>query len=284
MEKGSQASIGRQCVVLSGRSFVNMYRDVGYYWLRLGIYVALCLCVGTIFYDVGHTVGSIQARGAMLMFVGAFLTFMAIGGFPSFVEDMKVFGRERQNGHYGVAAFVVANTVSSVPYLALISLLPGAIAYFLVGLQPEVERFACFAAVLFACMMVVESLMMVVASLVPDFLMGIITGAGIQGVMMLVGGFFRLPNDLPGPVWRYPTRYIAFHTYANQAFYKNEFQGLVLASLPGDAILSSVWQIDTHRSKWLDLAVLFAMALLYRILFFLILKALERRSSTRHPA
>lgn len=26
----------------------------------------------------------------MLMFVGAFLTFMAIGGFPSFVEDMKV--------------------------------------------------------------------------------------------------------------------------------------------------------------------------------------------------
>lgn len=26
----------------------------------------------------------------MLMFVAAFLTFMAIGGFPSFVEDMKV--------------------------------------------------------------------------------------------------------------------------------------------------------------------------------------------------
>lgn len=27
----------------------------------------------------------------MLMFVAAFLTFMAIGGFPSFVEDMKVY-------------------------------------------------------------------------------------------------------------------------------------------------------------------------------------------------
>jgi uncharacterized membrane protein YqhA len=26
----------------------------------------------------------------MLMFVAAFLTFMAIGGFPAFVEDMKV--------------------------------------------------------------------------------------------------------------------------------------------------------------------------------------------------
>lgn len=31
-----------------------------------------------------------QARGAMLMFIASFLTFMTIGGFPSFVEDMKV--------------------------------------------------------------------------------------------------------------------------------------------------------------------------------------------------
>ena len=37
-----------------------MYRDLGYYWLRLAIYIALCLCVGTIFYDVGFTFGSIQ--------------------------------------------------------------------------------------------------------------------------------------------------------------------------------------------------------------------------------
>lgn len=34
----------------------------------------------------------VQARGSMLMFTAAFLTFMAIGGFPSFVEDMKVCG------------------------------------------------------------------------------------------------------------------------------------------------------------------------------------------------
>jgi hypothetical protein len=75
--------------------------------------------------------------------------------------------------------------------------------------------------------MLVESLMMIVASIVPDFLMGIITGAGIQGVMMLNRGFFRLPDDLPKPFWRYPMYYIAFHKYANQGFYKNEFEGLM---------------------------------------------------------
>ena len=39
-------------------------------------------------------------------------------------------------------------------------------------------------------MMLVESLMMIVASIVPNFLLGIITGAGIQGLMILGGGFF----------------------------------------------------------------------------------------------
>ncbi|KAK6923356.1 ABC transporter family G domain [Dillenia turbinata] len=282
-KRGSQASFITQCLVLTRRSFVNMYRDLGYYWLRFAIYIALCICVGTIFYQVGHSYGSIQARGSMLMFVAAFLTFMAIGGFPSFVEDMKIFGRERLNGHYGVGAFVFGNTFSSIPYLLMISLIPGAIAYYLVGLQSSLDHFVYFALVLFVCMMLVESLMMIVASIVPDFLMGIITGAGIQGVMMLNGGFFRLPDDLPKPVWRYPMYYIAFHKYANQGFYKNEFEGLTFPNnqaggpptISGDEVLRSVWEVEMY-SKWIDLGVLLGMVLVYRLMFWGIIKMVEK--------
>ncbi|KAI3975139.1 hypothetical protein MKX01_038467 [Papaver californicum] len=273
LEKGSQASFLTQSVVLTRRSFVNMYRDLGYYWLRLGVYIALCLCVGTIFYKVGSSFGSIQARGAMLMFVAAFLTFMAIGGFPSFVEDMKIFGRERLNGHYGLAAFVVGNTLSSIPYLLI---------------TRRFEHFLFFVLLLFVCMMLVESLMMIVASVVPDFLMGIITGAGIQGVMMLNGGFFRLPNDLPKPFWKYPMYYIAFHRYANEGFYKNEFQGLYFprsqiggpsAMISGEEILKNTWQMPMGYSKWVDLVVLFGMVVLYRLMFFGIIKLSEKMKS-----
>ncbi|CAL9753174.1 unnamed protein product [Musa acuminata subsp. burmannicoides] len=284
VKKRNQASFMTQSLVLTGRSFVNMYRDLGYYWLRFAIYIALCLCVGTIYHDVGHSFGSIQARGSMLMFTAAFLTFMAIGGFPSFVEDMKIFGRERLNGHYGVTAFTIANTLSATPYLALISVIPGAIAYYLVGLQRSIDHFIYFALVLFMCMMLVEGLMMIVASIVPDFLMGIITGAGIQGVMMLNGGFFRLPNDLPKPVWRYPMYYIAFHKYANQGFYKNEFLGLIFPNnqaggpptITGDEILRETWQVEMGHSKWVDLAILFGMVILYRLMFLGIVKTVEK--------
>ncbi|RCV12085.1 hypothetical protein SETIT_2G240500v2 [Setaria italica] len=285
VKKEWQPSFVTQSLVLTKRSFVNMYRDLGYYWLRFAIYIMLCICVGTIFYDVGNSYGSIQARGSMLNFVAAFLTFMAIGGFPSFVEDMKIFGRERLNGHYGVASFAIANTVSAAPYLALISVVPGAMAYYMVSLQSSFGHFAYFALVLFAAMMVVEGLMMIVASTVPDFLMGIITGAGIQGVMMLNGGFFRLPNDLPKPFWRYPMYYVAFHKYANQGFYKNEFLGLTFpsnqaaagagATISGREILRDYWQVEMGYSKWVDLAILCGMVVLYRLLFLAIVKLAE---------
>ncbi|KAI8536279.1 hypothetical protein RHMOL_Rhmol10G0244900 [Rhododendron molle] len=283
-KKGSQAGFITQCHVLTKRSFVNMYRDLGYYWLRLAIYIALCLCVGTIFYDIGFSYGSIQARGSALMFVASFLTFMAIGGFPSFVEDMKIFTRERLNGHYGVGAFVVGNTFSSLPYLILISVIPGAIAYYLVGFQKSIDHFAYFAILLVACMMLVESLMMIVASVVPDFLMGIITGAGIQGVMMLDGGFFRLPSDLPKPFWRYPMFYISFTKYAIQGFYKNEFEGLTFPNnkvggpptITGDEILRNTWEVEMGYSKWVDVAILLGMAVLYRLMFLGIIKVVEK--------
>ncbi|KAI3845461.1 hypothetical protein MKX03_023396, partial [Papaver bracteatum] len=301
LEKGNQASFLTQSFVLTRRSFVNMYRDVGYYWLRLGIYISLGLCIGTIYYQVGGSFGSIQSRDAMLMFIGSFLTFMAIGGFPSFVEDMKIFGRERLNGHYTVAAFVIGNTLSSIPYLLLISLVPGVIAYYLVGLHKGFEHFLFFILLLFVCMMLVESLMMIVASIVPDFLMGIITGAGIQELMrpppsirfssllsplsslmslfFLNGGFLRLPNDLPKPFWRYPMYYIAFHRYANEGFYRNEFEGLSFpnnqvvggsssSTIRGEEILKTIWQLPMGYSKWVDMGVLLGMVVLYRLIFF----------------
>lgn len=89
--------------------------------------------------------------------------------------------------------------------------------------------------------------MMVVASLVPNFLMGILTGAGIivrmpqtqlllylvdhthlsavsiqcgilllQGILMMTSGFFRLLPDLPKPVWRYPISYLSYGSWAIQ--------------------------------------------------------------------
>ncbi|KAL5982259.1 hypothetical protein ACLOJK_016330 [Asimina triloba] len=256
--KGSQASFLTQCIVLTKRS--------------------------------------IQARGLMLVFVSSIMTFMTIGGFPSFVEEMKegfngrafnlqVFDRERLNGHYGVGAFVISNAISSIPYLFLVAVVPCSIAYFLAGLHGGATHFIYFVLVLFVCMLLVEGLMMIVASFVPDFFMGIVIGAGIQGMMMLNNGIFQPARYLPKPFWKYPMYYIAFHNYATQGLFKNEFLGLTFPNSPdaagappitGKEVLGSMWEVETGHSKWVDLGILIGMAFLYRFMFLAILKLTEK--------
>lgn len=50
---GSQASILQQAFTLTKRSFINMSRDFGYYWLRLVIYIIVTICIGSIYLNIG---------------------------------------------------------------------------------------------------------------------------------------------------------------------------------------------------------------------------------------
>lgn len=189
---------------------------------------------------------------------------------------MKVFQRERLNGHYGSGAFAISNTVSATPYLLLISLIPGAIAYFMTGLQDGIqaekvtENFIYFACMLFVCMLLVEGQMMIVASLVPIFLSGLIVG--IQGMMILGGGFFRLPNDIPAPFWKFPLYHIAFHKYAYQGVFKNDLEGRTFpnSTITGETIMRKTWQVEMGYYKWVNIGILLGMMAVYRLCSFLL--------------
>ncbi|XP_058199262.1 ABC transporter G family member 15-like isoform X1 [Rhododendron vialii] len=282
---GSQATWCKQLLMLTRRSFLNMSRDIGYYWLRLITYTAVSICVGTIFFDVGTSYSSILARGACGGFISGYMIIMSIGGFPSFIEEMKIFYKERLNGHYGVGVFILSNFLSSFPFLAMMSLSTVTITYYMVKLHPGFLHYIYTYLDLLSSIAVIESCMMVVASLVPNFLMGLITGAGIIGVMMMTAGFFRFFPDLPKLFWRYPMSYINYMAWALEGEYKNDMIGLEFDPLqPGDpklkgkVIINTVLGVSLDHSKWWDLAVVVIILIVYRLLFFTILKFKERAS------
>ncbi|XP_039065771.1 ABC transporter G family member 15-like [Hibiscus syriacus] len=282
---GSEATWLKQLITLTKRSFLNMCRDVGYYWARIVIYILVSICVGTVFYDVGYGNTAILARVSCGGFITGFMTFMSIGGFPSFIEEMKVFNKERLNGYYGVAAYTLSNFLSSFPFLVAIALVTGTITFYLVKFRSGFSHYAFFCLNIFFSITVIESLMMVVASLVPNYLMGIITGAGIIGILMMTSGFFRLLPDLPKIFWRYPISYINYGSWALQGAYKNDFMGLEFdpllpgdQKLTGDQIITQYFGVTVDRSKWLDLTAVVIILICYRLIFFLILKIKEKAS------
>lgn len=88
-------------LVLTERTFINMLRHAGFYWLRLAMYILLTICLGTIYVNLGTSYQDVFNRFAILFFSVAFLTFMAIAAVPAFIEDMKIAVRERLNGEEG---------------------------------------------------------------------------------------------------------------------------------------------------------------------------------------
>ncbi|KAI3449992.1 hypothetical protein Pfo_006657 [Paulownia fortunei] len=280
---GSQATWLKQLSTLTMRSFTNMSRDFGYYWLRILVFIVVSICVGSVFHDVGSNYHAILARGACGGFISGFMTFMTIGGFPSFIEEMKVFYKERLNGHYGVGVFILSNFISSFPFLVVMSFSSASITYFMVKYHPGLSHFMYAALDLLISIAVVESCMMVVAAVVPNFMMGVIIGAGLIGIMMATAGFFRLLPDLPTVFWKYPVSYINYMAWALQGAYKNDMIGIEFESLQpdqpklkGEVVLTSLIGISLSHSKWWDLAAVAAILIAYRLLFFSILKFKER--------
>ncbi|EFJ40488.1 hypothetical protein VOLCADRAFT_99753 [Volvox carteri f. nagariensis] len=288
------ASSAYQVAILTKRMLVNNWRNIAVFWLRLGMYIMLCICIGTIYLKLGNDWVGTYSRAAMMFFVVAFLTFMSIAGFPAFVEDMAVFIRERLNGYYPVATFALANTLASAPFIFGIAIISSAIVYWLVDLNDSGDRFVYFFVNLYVSLTVVESLMMSIAAVVPHYLMGIAGGAGILGMFMLVCGFFQPVGELPAPVWRYPLHYISYHSYAFAGFMHNEFgntEGWLcpcynqengcgpnynstnICTMSGAEILD-YWTVN-GLNKWVDVGIQCAMIAIYRGLFWLALSIKE---------
>ncbi|KAL9404977.1 hypothetical protein Peur_001949 [Populus x canadensis] len=279
----NQANWWKQLSTLTKRSFINMWRDLGYYRVRIIVYILLSICVGTIFLDVGKGYTAILAHGACGGFLSGFMTFMSVGGFPSFIEELKVFYKERLNGYYGVAVYTLSNFLSSFPYLTVMSFGTSSITYYMVKFRSEFSNFLYVFMALLSSIATVESCMMTIASLVPNYLMGFVIGSGYIGILMMTSGFFRLLPDIPKVFWRYPISYINFGAWGLQGAYKNDMIGLEFdplvpggPKLKGEEVLTTVLGISLDHSKWWDLAAVVLILIAFRLLFFAVLKFKER--------
>ncbi|KAK7258982.1 hypothetical protein RIF29_24575 [Crotalaria pallida] len=88
--------------------------------------------------------------------------------------------------------------------------------------RPEFSHLLYICLDLMGCIAIVESSMMIIASLVPNFLLGLIIGAGYIGVMMMTTGYFRQIHDLPKVFWRYPISYINYGAWGLQVPFSKE--------------------------------------------------------------
>jgi hypothetical protein len=191
------------------RSFIKSYRDVVVYGIRLAMYLGLAIMMGTVWLRLPLTQEAIQP-------------FMAVAYVPAFLEDRAMFVKERANGLYGPTSFIVANFLIGLPYLFVIAVLFSVIAYWLSNMTPSAVAFFTWIMWLFLDLVAAESLVVLLSSLFPNFVVALALIAFANGLWMSVGGFLVAPNVL-NVFWKYVFHYIDYQKYVFQGMMVNEF-------------------------------------------------------------
>lgn len=77
-EKASKPDFISLTITLLHRSFIKSYRDIVAYQLRIAMYTALAIMMGTVWLRLPYTQDSIQTFINAIFFSGAFMSFMAV--------------------------------------------------------------------------------------------------------------------------------------------------------------------------------------------------------------
>ncbi|GJQ14676.1 hypothetical protein GpartN1_g7030.t1 [Galdieria partita] len=262
-----------QTSVLVRRGFLNVLRNPAVVWLRFAMYVMLAILIGIVWLRLSQTASNMQNFASALFYVAAFMVFMSISVLPAYLEEKEIFVRERANGTYHVLSYQIAHFLVDVPFVFLLALVSGTICYWLVGMNSSFGRYCFFVWTLFLSLLVAESMMMVIAAIVPYFIVGIAMGAFVFGAFMCVQGFFIPLNNIGW--WFRWFRYIALNYYSFANFMKNEFSDLVFAPSPDyiPPYPNPVEGVDYLKqfgfasvNEWGYSGVMIGMAIIYRII------------------
>jgi len=272
-------------LTLIHRSFIKSHRDIVAYGIRIAMYMGLAILMGTVWLRLDATQSNMQNFTNAIFFGGAFMSFMAVAYIPSYIEDLLLFTQERANGLYGPTAFMIANFVIGLPYLALITILFSVISYWLGNFNPTAKAFWTWVLWLFLDLLAAESLVVLLASLIPIFVVALAATAFANGLWMCVNGFMVQPKTL-NVFWRYVFHYIDYQAYVFRGMMVNEFgsrnyrcgegcQCMYPSALQeqcmieGKAVLAQYEYNTEHAGKYVGYMIIIILA--YRLLGLLAL-------------
>lgn len=271
-----KASIWNQIIILSSRTFKNLYRNPK---LLLTNYI-LSLVVGTfcgyLYYDVSNDISGFQNRLGLFFFILAFFGFSSLTGLHSFSAERIIFIRERANNYYHPVSYYISKIVCDVlPLRVLPPVILISIAYPLIGLTMEHSGFLKTVLILILFNLAVAIEMLIVGILIKDAGTSTMISVLVLLLSLLFAGLFINSEDLQIQV-RWLEWVSVFH-YAYEALAINEVKDLMLREkkyglsieVPGAVILSTFGFVVS--AFWKDVTYLGGLTGIFLILGYIFL-------------
>lgn len=139
----------RQFVILSNRTWRNLYRNPMLMLTHYAISILLAVLCGYLFYGLTDDIKGFQNRLGLFFFILALFGFSTLTSLTVFSSERLLFVRERANGYYSPFAYFSAKVIFDIVPLRLIPpIIMGVIVYPMTGLIPAVPEFLRFLLIL----------------------------------------------------------------------------------------------------------------------------------------
>ncbi|WOG84563.1 hypothetical protein DCAR_0103747 [Daucus carota subsp. sativus] len=286
----------REIAVLSWRTALNVVRTPELFLSREIVLAVMGLVLASLFKDLHHR--DFQTINRLLnfyIFSVCLVFFSSNDAVPTFIQERFIFIRETSHNAYRASSYVISSLIVYLPFFAIQAFTFAAITLFILDLQSNLLRFWI---ILYSSLITTNAYVMLVSALVPSYITGYAVVIATTALFFLTCGFFLKVTQIP-MVWKW-LHYISAITYPFEALLINEFKndkcyngdpadlspgplGEVNISkahsvygvfqnctLIGEDVLFSMG--ITKENIWYDIGILLAWGVLYRLLFYVVLR------------
>lgn len=188
----------RQFVILSQRTWRNLYRNPMLMLTHYAIAILLAVLSGFLFYGLTDDIKGFQNRLGLFFFVLALFGFSTLTSLTVFSSERLLFVRERAKGYYSPITYFAAKVVFDIVPLRLIPpIILGTIVYPMVGLVPAWPEFLKFILILVLFNLAAAAVCLLIGILFKDGGVANLVGSLVMLFSLLFAGFLLNHETIP---------------------------------------------------------------------------------------
>ncbi|PON38886.1 Half-size ABCG transporter [Parasponia andersonii] len=266
-----------ETLTLIRRNFINIGRTPELFLSRLVVLAVMGFMMATMFKNPPQTLQGITNRISFFIFTVCLFFFSSNDAVPAFIQERFVFVRETSHNAYRASTYTIAGLLTYLPFLALQAIVYAVIVWFALKLRGS---FLYFYVVLYVSLLSTNSFVVFVSSIVPNYILGYAAVIAFTALFFLFCGYFLSGHDIPR-YWKWMNK-ISTMTYPYEGLLMNQYQTTDVFGrsnpdgkpVTGQNVLESLG-IDSNlgsNKKWENVLIMLGWAVLYRVLFYLILR------------
>jgi ABC-type multidrug transport system ATPase subunit len=203
MKSYRRISLPRQFIILSQRTWRNLYRNPMLMLTHYATAILLAVLSGYLFYGLTDDIKGFQNRLGLFFFILALFGFSTLTSLTVFSSERLLFVRERANGYYAPITYFAAKVVFDIVPLRLIPpIIMGVIIYPMVGLKPEWASFFKFMLILVLFNLAAAAICLFIGIIFKDGGVANLIGSLVMLFSLLFAGLLLNHDAIPkAAVW-----------------------------------------------------------------------------------